>query len=434
MSKGRVVIATFVISLLGIYLYAKWDVHSFPNQSHAIGRSFVITQTYGGQMTRAIRNMMVQQCWGGVHREDIVITEPFSIESTLVHEPQIWSDLEDGHLDNASRFGDYYNLSFYNAQSLKHRLAQLVKWEHFIASAPRVAVAISIPTHRCSGVEVDFHCSFVKSFEGFVDALIGKGFKVVKRMCIVCSDTHQRLNMNYFNKLLFDVGGNEVSVIMDSWRNYGFTSTWMEIPDYCVFAEKPQTSKFLIPSDLVNYHSSSYIDHFIGKKRFVGIMLRIERFLSTAFSGRSGESIQSCLTKIMSLYDNMKSDNLGVYVTLDIGKYGSGVMQKSNKLSGRASITEIVESFLTHLYDSGITLEMWEDSFTSVTDGISERGYIAMVQRNIAKQADCLILMGGGSFQQVAGFQHLMDARNRNRKPCLRTVCALKSFKKLFNT
>ena len=38
--------------------------------------------------------MLVQQCWVGFLKEDVVITEPFSIESKLVHErsdPLMWA-------------------------------------------------------------------------------------------------------------------------------------------------------------------------------------------------------------------------------------------------------------------------------------------------------------------------------------------------------
>lgn len=214
-------------------------------------------------------------------------------------------------------------------------------------------------------------------------------------------------------------------------------NAWMKIPDYCKLAEKPESSNFLVPSASVVHHSRYYIDHFIRNKQFIGIMLRIERFLTLVSSGRSNDSVQSCLTKTRSLFDQIRSlKNLGVYITVDIGKYGSGVMKKRGAVSrfredSITAITRSVESFLGHVYNKTVTLETWEDAFVNATGGISERGYIAMVQRNIARQADCLILMGGGSFQQVAGFQYL-DMK-KNVKTCLHTVCVLDSFRKLFN-
>ena len=167
-------------------------------------------------------------------------------------------------------------------------------------------------------------------------------------------------------------------------------------------------------------------------------MLRIERFLTLAVSGRSNESVESCLKKTISIHDDIvdSMENTGTYVTVDIGKYGSGIMQKEGVVSqfGKGSIESIttsVESIFHHLFDTPLTLEKWENTFVNATNGIVERGYIAMLQQNIASQADCLILMGGGSFQQVAGIQYL---NNRGRRSlCLHTVCVSKSFKKTFS-
>lgn len=425
---GFVLLCIFIIYLSYVKLIPVFHFKS-------PGTAYLITQSYGGQMTRAIRNMMVQQCWAGVLDQDVLIAEPFSMESKLVHKPQIWSDLEKGQLHEAARFSDYYNLSYYNAHTIKHGSAQLITWENFLTHAPRVAVAVSIPTHSCRGVIVDSNCSFTKSYKSFVNGLMDIGFKVVKRICIICSDSHQHYKFNDFAKLF----SNGISVFMDSWRNYKFTNDWIEIPDHCKLAENPESSNSLVPSASVVRHSRYYMDHFIPKERFVGVMLRIERFLTIAASGRSKDSVQSCLIKTRSLFDEIRLlKDLGVYVTLDIGKYGSGVMQNKEAVSrfrmgSIKGITELVESLLTYMYNTTVTLEAWEELFVNATGGISERGYIAMVQRNIASQADCLILMGGGSFLQVAGFQYLMNMESKGGKPCLRTVCVLDSFSTLFD-
>ena len=421
--------------------YVKHDVSWFQFQDEpqtVHGKwAYVITRSYGGQMTRAIRNMLVQQCWAGFLKEDVVITEPFSIESKLVHEPKIWNILEKGQLHTAARFGDYYNLTYYNEQSMKHGSAQLIRWETFLASAPRKAVAVRMPTQSCNGIMVEWECSFSNAFKRFVDTLTYMGFNVVRKMCLVCSS--QPHGLGDLSELLFNSSGN-ISVIMDTWRNYGFTSNWMDIPEYCKMAEQPQTSNsFLATSDLILKQASLYMDRFIQRKNYVGIMLRIERFLTVAASGRSHDSVQSCLNKCLSLLEKIRSKNFGVYVTVDIGKFGSGVMQNKGAVSRYeegtiAAITESVESLFKHLYNTTVSLKSWEETFVNVTDGKTERGYIAMVQRNIAYQADCLILMGGGSFQQVAGFQYLENAESNNRKPCIHTVCTLESFSKLFKT
>ena len=46
-----------------------------------------------------------------------------------------------------------------------------------------------------------------------------------------------------------------------------------------------------------------------------------------------------------------------------------------------------------------MTFKEWEDSFLQVTGNITDGGYIAALQRTIGSQADCLILVGGGTFR-----------------------------------
>ena len=386
-------------------------------------------------MTRAIRNMMVQQCWAGSFKGVLSVVEPFSSESQLIHTPRIWDDLMRGQLYNAARFSDYYNLTFYNAQIARSGGAKLVKWESFLENAPRTAVAVAIPTHRCrNGAMMQSNCSYSKIYQSFLDTLSVIGFNIVKRVCFTCSPTGPPHKFGNFSDLFFDGNHSEVSIFVNTWRNFGFTNAWMEIPGYCKLAENPNTSNNLIPSALVIQHTNHYISNFIQNEHFIGIMLRIERFLVMAASGRSNDSVKSCLSKAALMFDeNISQKNVGVYVTVDIGKYGSTVMQEEMVVSrfGLGSIefiTDLVESLFTHIFNATVTLENWEETFVNATGGIKERGYIAIVQRNIASQADCLILMGGGSFLQIAGFQYL-----KHSKHCLRTVCVLNSFNKVFN-
>lgn len=423
-----------VLLYLGFAKLPLSDSNQENPKSSQIEASYIVTQSYGGQMTRAIRNLMVQQCWAGFFQGRVLITEPFSIESTLVHTPQIWNDLGKGQLHYAARFSDYYNLSFYNEKSVNRGSAQLVTWETFLNNAPRVAVVINIPTQSCNGV-VKSKCFYSKAYQTFIDALTDMGFDIVTRICLTCSAPYYKLK-DFTDLLISNSSNGPVSIFVNSWRNFGLIRTWMEIPDYCKLAENPESSSsFLTPSALVIHHSSRYINNFIQKKHFVGIMLRIERFLTMAASGRSNDGIQSCLSKIMEIFDEMVSlRNVAAYVTVDIGKYGSGVMQKKGAVSrfGKGSlgfITSVVELLFKHVYNATVTLENWEATFINATGGISERGYIAMIQRNIASQADCLILMGGGSFLQVAGFQYLSNKKN-TKSTCLHTVCVPTSFNK----
>lgn len=425
-----------LLAVLFAFVKLRWSSPSSNFPVLRTKKAYFITQTYGGQMTRAIRNMMVQQCWAGaVQNTNISIIEPFSVESQLLQMPRIWNELGKGFLDYAARFSEYYDMANYNMQSMGVGSAHLISWEEFVHSAPRVAIVVKIPTYSCKKVfaHAADQCLYSASFRAYISALTDMGFIVIRNICLKCNTLHK------LEDLLFSNSNNsEVSVFINSWRNFQFVSSFIQVPGHCKLAEKPESSNFLIPSSLVMHHSKFYVDNFIRKKSYVGIMLRIERFLTLAASGRSSESIESCLNKTLIVYDKLMSlkRNVGAYITVDIGKYGSGIMQKEGAVAqfGKGSIgfiTNLVESVFKHIYNATVTLEDWENTFVNTTGGKLERGYIAMLQRNIASQSDCLILMGGGSFQQVAGFQYLNN--KKGAKPCIHTVCVSNSFKHIFD-
>ena len=428
------------------YGYSRWhskslSPYSLRSFSSSEKEVYIITGTYGGQMTRAIKNMLNQQCWAGTLKgSDVFIAEPFSVNSQLVHTPRIWNELSAEQLHTAARFSDYYNLTHYNLQSLKHRSAPLISWDDFLENAPRRAIAVRIPTHGCAGVKITSKCTFSRPFLKFMNGLSSMDFEIVERVCLACSTSSSSFTLDNFSDILFRNVSTTVSLLFDSWRNFGFTSSWIQIPDYCESTEKSESSDFLKSSYLISNHSQTYINRFVKKKPFLGIMLRIERFLTLAYSGRSNESVESCLNQTISTFDDIKLKmlNTGAFITVDIGNFGSGIMQKESAVSRLGNgysieaLTKFVEASFSHIINKTMSLTDWETTFVTATGGIVERGYIAMLQRDIASHADCLILMGGGSFQEVAGFHYIANMNRRHKTPCIHTICVSENFKKLF--
>ena len=64
-----------------------------------------------------------------------------------------------------------------------------------------------------------------------------------------------------------------------------------------------------------------------------------------------------------------------------------------------------------------------EESFAQVASVANSGGYMAALQRTIASKADCLILVGGGYFQELALNDYKMNHPDKN-KWCVHLVCA----------
>ena len=392
------------------------------------GHTYIITRTYGGQLTRAIKNLMMQQCWAWGLGMQASIVEPFSSKSLLLHTPALWDALRQGTMVDAARFSDYFDLEFYNHVSAAQRGVPLTIWEDFLTHAPRQAVVVATPMASCEAMQRrGTQSSTDKNFEVFVEGLELLKFQVVKRVVIDCSDS------NRGQKLTEELSPflSNATLVFSSWRSYGVVKTWLSVDSQCDASGKHPAER-LAPSSRIQEHMKSYRSNVLRANKTIAIMLRVERFLTLKSSGRSNETVDSCLRKTLAVYAGLKRQpqwaDSEPYLTLDIGRFGSGIMQKEEAVSkfgeSLKDVTKLVTDLLVKVYDGrwGSILQ-WEDSFLEATGGVHERGYVAMLQRGIAVQSDCLVLMGGGSYQEVAATQYL-EAHPGPGQQCLHIVCA----------
>ena len=394
--------------------------------------------------------MMVQQCWGASLGRTTYIVEPFLSQSNLYHSSNFWTSLDKGELHEAAKFSEYYDLQYYNEKSLGDRSLSLVTWEDFLQDAPRDSVVLVIPEQSCNlgsskhmpsgSVKLLSNCSFSKSFRDFIIGLKKYNFHVVKTMCIHCSQLDGLLDIKELSHEI-SRAGKGVSLLINTGRNFAATSSWLRVPNTCAMNENPSRSTRLRPSLAVISHTQYYKKTIIRNKCIIALMLRIERFLMQQRSQRPVQNnLTSCVKDALDIHDKIREErDAGTFLTLDVGRFGSHVMQRSRAVSRLASsggdtmdsITSLAKDTINHIYNGRFTLKTWEETFVEASGGITEMGYIAMLQRNIATEAYCLILMGGGSFQQVAAYQYIKNHPEPSSR-CLYTVCVTQSFDKSF--
>ena len=419
--------------------------HDSTAQTSPKASGYIVTMSYNSKMTRAIRNLMGQQCWArSMVGLSLSIAEPFSSESKLVHYRRFWDGLKKKNLHNAVLFGEYFDLDFYNKVSLRENSTGLTKWSDFLADnkTPLKLVAVTLPSGRCefgSRKEQNMEkqappCFYGKNYNELILGLKDRLSLVsIKKVCLDCTQLDHKLSLDELRNMIFgsDLDTSKYIILMNTWRNFAFTQSWLEVPDYCKISESPQSSKRLISSQSVASHSKLYKEKIIRKKRVVAVMFRIERFLTLKVLNKSSESLKSCIEKTLQSHDQLmhkgSPEKSGTFITLDIGRFGSKLMKDSETVSkygqdSLESINKSVQEMINKIYKGQFkSMEQYEDSFVDITGGITERGYISMVQRSIATEADCLIVMGGGSYQQVAISQYL--ANHPSDQYCIQAVC-----------
>ena len=373
----------------------------------------ILAHTYGRQLTKAIKNMVHHQCICGSLNKRTLIAEPFSSNSVLYLPPKYNSKPR-----NEAHFSQYYDLDFFNTKSVEAGDSPLLKWEHFLQSAPRKVVLVAFGGSNC-GVELTKVNRSIWGLEAF-------NFSVAKTV-LLCAE--KVISLAELWKLIDIEGQSDVTVLFGAWRSY--VTNFLDVQQNCLHSGNPEVyASRLRPSQGIFKHAENYRHKVIKSDRVIAIMLRVERFLAT--QGRApNKTVDSCLQETLALYHKLHREmgDSGVFVTADVGKFGSGIMQNTTRsrfLKDVNHVTESVAVLISELYGGQFSLQSWENSFIEASEGITERGYIAMLQRSIATSADCLVVMGGGSFQEVAVSEYIQKHPNTQ---CLHKVCVTAALK-----
>ena len=404
-------------------------------QSHAPAPAmYVVILEYEGQQGNALTSLRAFQC-----------LLPHIYNDSYILEPQIENSRMRTFFQDSLNFSSFFNLEHFNAQSRKVGYSEIIQDERFVEfSARRVIFVIA----RCGSKErviwkaQDDHSSCLGSKE--IQPLLNiHSLKLyhkillnerhMKQKCIVRVielnglDRHslkvelsesvkhkQRLHNFIFDKW----SPHEVTLVVDFW------SMAIHVPgilcDYTHFHR-------LIPSTKLISAARKYEEKFMKGKSQVAIMLRVERLLVQARkrnynNALSNNFIKECFQETLSLQRKATGNRTGIIplVTLDIGgQYGSDTIDRVPSAKLKDAVI-MAEDLFTTLYNGSWTISEWEKSFTQVTDGVTDRGYIAALQRVLASRADCLITTGGGSFQSLARNDSIYY---HNSSDCIFVVC-----------
>ena len=116
------------------------------------------------------------------------------------------------------------------------------------------------------------------------------------------------------------------------------------------------------------------------------------------------QTVQGYLDEVVKVTKNLKKwfPEGKTFVTLDAGIYGSVswrfMFPRIGYSEGKWIMLPVLKKTVESLIENSMTFKEWEDSFLQVTGNITDGGYIAALQRTIGSRADCLVLVGGGTF------------------------------------
>ena len=379
-----------------------------------------------------------------LHLSNVTIVEPFVQESVI-------GGLKSQYI-NKLKFSDIFDLETFNYVSHSEGAADIVPYSTYLHHAPRKAIFVKLVLLRTK----EYNSSQLPPPEIVWSTPPGsdKCYQPPTPSAIsppVYQDGHVYCYVRIvraFHKILNHhiitaeqfystvLGGGElkgVTVVLSYWR-----TPWQlgRCPEVTTTPPKVQDSPQLLAA------VEKYREQFdLGGREYVGVMLRSEHAYlkiqsDIRFNRPSGYTVQRCLDEALAKTQTVMAERgtSRVFVTADVGRYGTSSWKDS--LHGwhkdeLPNITAHVERTVQRLYSGRWSFHQWEHSFSEATDGVEDRGYVAAVQRVLASQAACLILVGGGSFQRLSLTNYLQQ--NQPQPPCVHMVCMDRMYESQFN-
>ena len=392
---------------------------------------YVVSRSFAGQQGSGALSVSLFQCFliSLLEGSNVLIAEPQEKGSYFN------TYAEDHPLD----FSSFFDMEYFNEQSRQIGYPEMISLGEFTEQSPSLAVYVYIKNNgrdavqqvlwEAGGSKDKVNCLENKDTVGTKYGNLDKWNKAHTRKCIVRVvelwntyidqwDGKRSTSIDSMNRLIFgDWPPSEVTLIFSFWAFYLYTP--LVIPPGgadCMDGFRKGYSKVQFrPSQRLLHDAAKYQDKFLGGKNRLTIMLRVERVVRPVKEeDKKLSALKKCLDEVFKLRSDLAANSRPL-VTLDVGsRYGTGSYRRTN------NVTKFSREALSSLYNDKWTVNDWDQSFIKAAGGVTDRGYIAALQRVLAGSADCLVLMGGGDFQALA-VQDFMNYHGSSN--CIHQVC-----------
>ena len=284
----------------------------------------------------------------------------------------------------------------------------------FITSASRNVVTIElISAKQYSGEDTVFYCEKnnmvmdnnlkkkMKSLNQYVDLassnqLVSKPFKIVKRIC-VCSHQLQV-------ERLFAFIPNDSSTILVHIKQKVQIHVKTKCPEQltcCQYRTWPVSKKVIEAAD-------KFMQQIGLRKPYIAIHVRIERLLiaSTQDVPKALQCVERMRTLLHTVKNQTNRTDNKVILAHDYGPNGSGSCYLNSKICQNAS-----RRILSELETMDVHIVSYKPSDSG---GIDERTFVSLVEKEVVTNADQLVLLGGGAFQDSL-YQMFMNKHHKKQ-------------------
>ena len=365
-------------------------------------------------MTGGAMNVMSIQCMASKLSPKLIVVEPFAMNSIFGAFLEV-ENRESFDRENSVKLSDIYDINAWNKASDHYHYNRLAPWESFIDDAPRNVILVENQWWDNCNLS-----ALIEKFSGFFKTF---NFRIVKTVCLNFKKSGAMYAGQFKGIVYGKYAPEQVTVIIDRLPGIGGVGPWNTAVEGRSCGKKQYYGLILdMPtSKRIKRDAEEYIKRYLGgKKDFVSLMIRFEHRVNAPTESskvvQAKQILQECYQKLTAVKSRQKIS--ATFLTLDVGKYGSSgfFLGKHGPIEG---IVAEIHKFFDSLYKGSISYSEWEDSFVEVSGvkfGHGVSGYVAVLQKEIAIQGQCIILVGGGSFQESAGKLHQLA--HQEQKQC----------------
>ena len=349
-------------------------------------------------------------------------------------------------------FSDLHDLGHYNNVSQSRGFAQVATWRDFLENAPRSIVFINLGSSYSAGTinySMDCYntsqrncCLLIPRHDG-MEFLSKNGFCVIKVLDMRLPEYN--LSDQNFREILFaHWRPEEVTVVFSHWMQ---ANSAQRLPQCFRIFRRQIMSELQVPSEQLLEESVAYREKFLGgrMKQMLSVMIRVERVIEQIVEGghsaiaRENEAsrrayLEKCFSTLIKTVNRFNSAE-EPFVMTDTGKFSSNSW---NRILSELNYSKTEAGQVFNMTERAVEMlvnqqfQEWEKTFVNLTTKTNHwrsPAYIAALQRTVAINSECLLLFGGGNFQETALSAYLKKHPNSSTQ-CVYIVCASKSLRR----
>ena len=382
---------------------------------------YAICSSYWEQQSNGILNLFSLQRWA--NSIGLTVVEPFAYQSELTFPEEILYN--NNTLANTLRLRDYLDLDHWNAETNKAGILPLETWENFVLHSTKKVILVVMPYSGPGGTytndEIERHSPCQEAMSDFFHEhsklFQSLQFEVVRNVCF--SFDHYIIPSKIFNAALQVEDNKDATVWITEWQgvdNGRVAFTGLKNNEFGRI--RGGESKYLAmikPSGRLVNDSYRYVHEVLGVNfnQYDALVIR-HKMIAKRGKEWNVRRFNECASQLEK-HTNPITNKL--FLATDLGKFGDKINPHRLDLDSQRRYTGhgiyLFKRYLNMVYGNK-SIDSYENDFVRVSNGITDSGYIAALQRTIALHAKRVFLVGGHSSFQMIIKDYFANQRNSN--------------------